>query len=336
MADTANKNVAERRYLLGTLSEDEVARMEEAFFADDAKFEELELAEDELIDAYVQHELSPDEHKQFEKKLRTSPRLVERVHFAEALTEKVADSFRQRRETLVPPSPYVSEVVPKTKVRWWDGFLVRSPAFALAACLVILPVGGVALVTGWLRLRSESERINSERAALQRQKEQLDQLALEQRAQTERIAADLQRERNQREQDQKLIEELLRNQKREGQGQRSLLGTVASIFLTPGSLRSGGSSNQLTLQPHTRFVELKLLLERDDYRSYRARVNSASAEVFNQRGLKPRKTGSGQILLLSIPSDRLPPDDYVVTVHGLTPSGQVESVSDYAFRVPKK
>ena len=54
------------RYLLGDLSEDEKTRMEEAFFADNARFEELELAEEELIDAYVRDNLSLKERRQFQ------------------------------------------------------------------------------------------------------------------------------------------------------------------------------------------------------------------------------------------------------------------------------
>ena len=51
----------------------------------DQDFEEIEIAEEELIDAYVHSELSADEHKLVEKGLRSSPQLVERLHFARML-----------------------------------------------------------------------------------------------------------------------------------------------------------------------------------------------------------------------------------------------------------
>jgi len=85
------------RYLLGSLSEDERNRLEENFFADDAKFEELEVLEDELIDDYVAGELSPDERRQFESKLKQSPRLVERVHFAR---QELLDVERQQLDSV--------------------------------------------------------------------------------------------------------------------------------------------------------------------------------------------------------------------------------------------
>ena len=46
------------RYLLGGLSESERTSLEEKFFADDKEFEELEIAEGELVDRYVRRELS--------------------------------------------------------------------------------------------------------------------------------------------------------------------------------------------------------------------------------------------------------------------------------------
>lgn len=339
LAEAAKRDTLEMRYLLGSLSEDEGTSMEEAFFADDAKFDELELAEDELIDAYMREELSTEERQQFETKLRTSSRLVERVHFARALAERACNPLLQEHEASIQPPLSVSQPASKAKVRWWEGLFGRQPAFqvAFAACVVLLLVGGVALVSGWLRLRSESERIQSERAALQRQKEELDQQSSNQQSRTDQLAADLQHERNERAQDQKLIEELQRGQKRDASGQRTFVGTVASLFLTPGALRSGGSSRQLTVGAHTATVDLKLALERNDYRSYAISVQSVNgAEVFKQKGLKPRKTRSGQILVLSVPSGRLPPDDYIVRVHGLTSSGQLESVNDYGFSLTMK
>ena len=77
--------------------------MEEAFLADDSKFEAVELAEDELIDAYVRAELSAEQLQQFHKKLLTSPRLVERVHFARALAERT-DPSRAAHEVSIQPA----------------------------------------------------------------------------------------------------------------------------------------------------------------------------------------------------------------------------------------
>ena len=50
-----------------------------------SEFEDIDIAEEELIDAYVRNQLSVDERKLIEKGLRTSPQLIDRLHFARLL-----------------------------------------------------------------------------------------------------------------------------------------------------------------------------------------------------------------------------------------------------------
>ena len=85
MSSTKEREELSIRYLLGDLSEKERTNLEERFFADDAEFQEMEIAEGELIDRYVRSELSATDRQQFERMLRTSPRLLERVEFARIL-----------------------------------------------------------------------------------------------------------------------------------------------------------------------------------------------------------------------------------------------------------
>lgn len=321
------------RYLLGSLSQDERNRLEEDFFADDAKFAELEVLEDELIDYYVAGELSPDQRRQFETQLRKSPRLVERVHFARALAEKVATLSLQPQAAL-GPAVLVSPSIPPPKARWWEVFSA-TPAFrmALAACLVLLLLGGAALLAGWLRLRGESERLNSERAALQQKQAELARQLSVQQARGEQQSAELQREREERAEDLKLIEKLQRAAESKEQTSR-LPGLTAFAFLTPGSLRSAGAEPaQLTIRPQTRTARLELALEKNDYPAYEAAIKYYERVVFRQRR-RAHVTRSGPQLLLSFASKLLQANrDYVVHVDGVTRSGELESVSDYQFRV---
>ena len=46
------------RYLLGELSEQEQAELEEGYFADDALFERFRAVKDDLIDAYARGDLA--------------------------------------------------------------------------------------------------------------------------------------------------------------------------------------------------------------------------------------------------------------------------------------
>ena len=317
------------RYLLGTLSQDDESRMEEAFFADDAKFEELEIAEAELIDAYLRSELSTGDHERFEAKLRASPRLLERVRFARILKDKAADSFSSQEEVSTQPVYPGIQPERKPKIKWWEGLLAQ-PAFrvAVAAGVFIILAGGIALLFGWRNLRNESNQLASERALLEQQRRERDGESTNRQTNAQQLPTNRQPERDQLAEDQK--------PKRETPD-RPILGTVTSILLTPGSLRSSGSRQELALGSDTGTVQLKLALENNAYRSYGVTIKTADGDVvYRQNALQSRKSGSGPMLILSIPTRRLRPGDYIASVNGVTSSGQSESVNDYAFRIAKQ
>jgi len=333
LADTAKRDSQEMRYLLGSLSEDERNRLEENFFADDAKFEELEVLEDELIDDYVAGELSPDERRQFESKLKQSPRLVERVHFARALADKV-DSLSSQPE---PRSDVLtSKPIPPPKLRWWEIFTAGQPAFriALAACLLLLLLGGAALLTGWLRTRRESERINAERAASQRQQEAFDRQLSEQQARDQQQAGERQRESEQRNQELKLKEESLRAAQSK-EPKTSSPPVFPALSISPGLVRSDGSEPPtLKIPPGVNTARLQLDLENNDYPAYEATIKSGDGATVFRKRLKAHVTPQGPQVFLFVPSQLLKANgDFTIHVEGVTTSGQLENFNDYQFRV---
>ena len=97
---TDNQTLA-KQYLLGTLSDVEVDRLEERYFSDNYLFEEIGIAEDELIDAYVRERLSSPEREQFEKVLSRSPRLSERVHYGRLLRERASTRLAELPDHLL-------------------------------------------------------------------------------------------------------------------------------------------------------------------------------------------------------------------------------------------
>jgi anti-sigma factor RsiW len=328
LSEGSNRETTEMRYLLGTLSQDDESRMEEAFFADDEKFEELEIAEAELIDAYLRSELSTGDRERFEAKLRASPRLLERVRFARLLKDKAADSFSPQKEASTQPSYPDRQPERKPKIKWWEGLLAQ-PAFrvAVAAGVFIVLACGIALLFGWRNLRNQSNRLASERAVLEQQRRERHAESTNRQTNAQQLPTNRQPERDQLAEDQK--------PKRETPDQ-PILGSVTSILLTPGSLRSGGGRQELALGSDTGTVQLKLALENNEYRSYGVTIKTAEGYVvYRQNALQSRKSGSGPMLILSIPARRLPPGDYIVDVNGRTSSGHFESVSNYAFRVVK-
>jgi outer membrane murein-binding lipoprotein Lpp len=327
------------RYLLGDLSEDERTRLEESFFVDDAQFESLEFAEDELIDTYVRNTLSPEKQKQFRAKLLTSPRLQERVNFARALMQR-ADSFLSpEAEQPIEPAPlFSSAAAVQPRVRRWS-FFGQQPAWgvALAAC-VLLVVGSVVLFSGWLHNRNESKRLASELAALQQKKTELDKLSRDQQTKAEQLTAELQHAREEQAKAQQALDELQQTIKSK-EPEQSSLNTFATLFLTPGMVRGGGGvQSKLTIGPQTTTATVGLALLKNDYRSYNVEIRTIDDEklILRRSNLKPHHSGSGTQLLLTIPSRSLPPDDYKVHVDGVNASGRVEGVDDYQFRVVNK
>ncbi len=315
MAESNDTNVVATRYLLGTLSEEEAAHLEEGFFADDVTFERLEVAEEELVDAYVRNSLSPTDLEQFKKRLLTTPRIVERIHFASALANKVSNPTSLEQKS---PAKVV-ERQPNT-ARWWESLFGRKLSFA--ACIALIVVCGLALLTGWIRLRHESEQLAGERAAIQKQKQELNRQADEERVRTELPSNVNGPDRNQNDNQQRVS-----RQERRG----SVVGTMVALNLMPGLQRSAGAKSELRLSPQTSAAQLILMLESIDYKSYEANVeNDDGRLVFQKHGLQ---VNAASELTLQIPAPVLRPGDYTVTVRGRTPAGGFEDVADYRFRV---
>jgi hypothetical protein len=341
LAGRLNKDSAEIRYLLGTISPEEAIQLEEGYFADNAKFEQFEIAEEQLIDAYVRNQLSPEETQQFKTRLLKLARITERVNFARALAEK-ADAYELPGELpvqeVVVPSELPRELqVQEVVVPWWQRFLPAQSALrvAFAACFLIFAIGSLISIATWLRLRSESERVTSERASLQKQKEELDKRALELEGKNQQLTADLQKQRDELAQERQRLDEV-QGALDSRQPDRSLTGITASILLSPGLTRSPDQSPQLTIHPNTSTAKISLDLEGNDYRTYRAVLkNTNSTQIFSQDRLRVRDPARSQIDFV-VPARVLTPRTYLITVSGRTPSGAFEDVADYMFRATRK
>lgn len=288
-------------------------------------FEEIEIAEEELIDAYVQGELTLDERKLLEKGLRSSPELVERLHFARLLADAAArtaaaEAVSDRPLDLLPPAP---------KTRWPFGLrLGPRPAFqlAFAACALITIIGGVGLLTGWLRLRRESQQLAEQQAALERKKSELQKSASEQRLVTEQLRDQLKEAQQEREADQQRIAELI-----EAQNQKSNASspTVATLFLSP-ILRDEGQPRELKISAGTSKIRLLLAVNSIDYLSFLVEVRDSQDSVVFPRKIRPPR--SGKSITVTIPK-RLPAGTYSVQLNGISPEGGVELVGNYTFKI---
>ena len=307
----------------------------------DQDFEEFEIAEAELIDAYVHNELSADEHKLVEKGLRNSPQLVGRLHFARMLAEASSSA------PAFVSSPVELETVTDraqaepVKIPWWKGFFsassVPQPAvrLALGVCVIFVLLGGVALIVGWMKLRDESNRLARERGAVEQQRLEMEKRLAEQQLSSEQLTAELQKERQQREAAERIIEDLKPRQKPNDQPNPSAISNFASILLFPSGTRGGGA-NVLPVSPATSEIRVDLSLEAVEYARYRVVIQNSAGKAIFQKSVRVRHTGSGPILSIRIPAQRFPQGDYQIYVSGLTSSGVLDPVEDYVFRVTEK
>ena len=310
------------RYLLGELSEQEQKGFEDRFFADDQVSEELQISEAEVIDAYVANELSAHQRKHLEERLAASPRLQERVAFARTFAQ-----FTRSRDTA--PNQERSRTIGQP---WWRrvfavllvGELTPAGVFAVVLIVIVL---GLAVVQS-VRLRKESRRFEAERAELARQRDELARLSV---AERDRAASELRDAQTRYERAEELVRSL---QQREGQVQPTKQPSIfATLSLLPGSLRSGGESNDLVIPPGATGVHLKLALLRLDYHSYQVTINGPTTATIHREGIRPTRD---KTLPLRLPANLFQVGQYTVQVSGVTANGKIEFVSDYAFRVVRK
>jgi hypothetical protein len=313
-----DKATSSRRYLLGALSAEESERLEGEFFDYDETFEEIEIAEDELIDDYLGDDLSRAERDQFQKQLLGNPRIAERVEFAKVL--------RQASKTPVQPTAIKPE--PNS---WWQSlvaFFSTPQRLGGAVAVLALVVGGGFLFVDWLRLRDESRRLIAERAVLQRENELL----------ARKIENDTRQLTNEK-QNVEALNTKLEQELENAQERPSPLALLSPLFIFPGASRSTGKTNDLILPSRSAMVRLQLALEANDYLHYNAVVRRGveGPIAFRRTNLKPATSQWIQVIELRFPSTRLvAPGDYTINLDGVKPPGKPEFVATYDFRTVSK
>jgi hypothetical protein len=137
-----------REYLLGELAEEKQPQFEQRLLTSNKLFEELLIAEDELVDEYAAGLLSERERERFESHFLSTPERLQKLRFARAFKKHIA-------ATSARESPASTDDDPRTSAwhRWLPTFPhTRNPilSFSLATVLLI----GVAGI--WLVIRSYS------------------------------------------------------------------------------------------------------------------------------------------------------------------------------------
>ncbi len=292
------------QYLLGQLSEAERAGIEEKYFDDAEYYEQLKIVEAELLDDYVNHRLSAPQREAFEKSFLNSPNRRRRIAFAEVWREYIEKEPPLKEEK--SSSPFFN-------------WLKRPLIFVPLTVVLLLALCGVWLARQERTLTTEIE------AAVAKEQEKIER-ETQQRLQEER-----------QRQEQMAREQQVPEQLAPTPENRPPPSLIASIVLSAGTVRSSGTLNRVEVNSSTETIELILPFKDEGHTSYSAVIERASGtQVLNKANLPAQTRGAQKRAVWSIAAKTLPAGDYLLTLRGITESGESEDLAEYQFRVLQK
>ncbi|MEW6211063.1 MAG: hypothetical protein AB1631_22050 [Acidobacteriota bacterium] len=302
-----------RSYLLGALSEEEKLRVEERFFTDSDFYEQMLAVENELKYDYAEGHLSGQEKILFEDRFLKSPESQRGAKMAGILLKKVSEA--------APP------VVQSDSGSWLHRLMsaikFQSPAaqYALVALALVMVATSAWLIYRTAHLRSELEQAEIARV---RAEEQMERLLAEERARSDQLAEELERERNKQGSSPDKIE-------------KPVSATV-SIALRPGIEREGGKIKRLQLLPEVEQVRIQLDVRAEgEYQSFRASLQTADGEeIWSRSRLKARIAPSGRFVFLAVDATILDAGDYAIILKGVTSDRAIEDAGDYYLTIVRK
>ncbi|HEX4948502.1 MAG TPA: hypothetical protein VFZ34_17645 [Blastocatellia bacterium] len=291
------------RYLLGDLPEEEQFALEQEYFNDNEKFEQVWALENELVDSYVRGRLPQAERVLFEQNYLASPKHRERVSVARSLLQSADETIVADRT-----STLVSSTTP-----WWTNvlafFQVPQLIWSGAAAMALL----FLIVAGWWYTRNGSdptEQIAQQSPPVSLHTPSVAPTSPQPIATTTPTAT---------------LPSL-------PPSTRPVMPTVLA-FTLGGALRDKGKIQPLPLPPGTKQVRLRLTLDANEYPRYQVTLRTVSgSEVFAQSSLQP----TGKSIVVTIPADKLANGDYSLQLLGNSPSGDAEDITTYLLRVTRK
>lgn len=323
-------NLPITEYLLGSLPESHAEHFDELSLSDDAFSETLGVAEKNLVDAYVQGELSGSELERFESYYLASPLRREKVQFALAF------------QTLGEARPFVhEEETPKRKLtdsvaneEWWNWLSafnfsgLRVHSLRLVGALAVLIV---VILCGWLifenlQLRQElsqtlpaqsddeKDRLEKELAQVREERDRLEGLLAEKETEVVGIAKG--------------------SEPSPEQPRVTNRGVKVATFILKAQLRSIGQITTVSIPDNATHISFRLELEPNDYTAYRANLINDDKTLWRSGTLKPITMDSIQSVTLSFGAHLLETKIYILRLNGISADSS-EVLNDYPFKVVK-
>jgi hypothetical protein len=297
------------QYLIGGLPDDQVEPLDELLVADAAFEVRLRAIEDDLVDAYVNGELTGDTLGRFTSHYLSSPAGRARVEIADALRGYRRDDARDDRVA----TPAAGAAARRDIAAWWP----------LAAAAVLLLAAGLLVIDN-VRLRREATTMREQQATLEQRERQLAEAVSRQQSQIAATSQELARARN----------AIAAGQARTP-GQPATGPRVLAFVLLPAN-RGAGETPTITIRANAAAVLLRLQLDGDDYARYTVVVKDEATDRVVWRSDRLRAVsaaGEKKMLPASVPVNVLRPGVYTADVTGLPQRGPSEPLDPYPFRV---
>jgi hypothetical protein len=306
------------RYLLGDLPQSEQAALEDLLFTSNEAFERMWASENRLVDDYVRGRLASSSRIRFEEHYLASPIHRHRVTIARDLLASADQSLvDSEKHSLLE------------RLRTWSE-ISYGWRLAMAAALLMLCAGAIWLLIEQSRLRSQVAGIQKENAMHEGREQELSRRVAEQQAERGRLEAELGNLRNRQPQQPQAPQPPQPNSQQAPIPRPSL--TVFSFTLSPVSVR-GTAGQTIALGSEADQVQLRMAVPLGELKSFAVTIQTAERElVWSQRQIKPR---AGQVIV-NVPSDRLPFNDYILTLSGVDIAGHPLEINRYSFRVVRE
>jgi hypothetical protein len=319
-----------KRYLLGELSASEQIALEDEYFLNRAKYDQVRQAEDNLIDSYARGALSLADRDRFEQAYLANPQRRRHVKFSRALA-RVLDEERSVRSS-VEGLAGVRQIDRQGRLlSWWSNLIdmLRGRRFAVQLAFII-PALFFAFSGIWFL--NEASRLRASLAEAQREVETQQRLA---NTQAQKIA-DLEMRAKESTEERMRLRDQLQAVIEDG----STRSAPASVIfpLTISVFRDSGQEAQALIIPRgVEEVSLLLNLSEHKFPSYQVMLLRVDGkEVFSRKGVRPRSPNATDFVMVSVPAPRFATGDNMLSVGGITSTGEVETISKTIIKVRRE
>lgn len=208
---------------------------------------------------------------------------------------------------------------------------VRSRAvMALMVCVMLVPGAGAAwLLAERTRLIGQVEQLQNEQGKTTKSEEELKQQINQQRALNDELVHQLNQTTS------KLGEkeqEIAKLKQANGSNQMAVNASIVAMILSPELGRGEDEPNQVYLSKGIDRLQLKLEVEEEKYKRYRAEVRTAEGEeILRSDNLKASR--GEKIEEAELAAKRFAKGDYIIVLSGANGDRDYEKISTYHFRV---